>query len=234
MKKRVTVSASALLTAVGLLIFFVVREAPAGTRFTFDAEFRGSAEGGETSTTLSALTGGSNIYNKTVFVPSPVNTLLFTISTQADSHQGVALQLLCLIDGKACAPDFGGVSADAPPGWITPHKIFNYDVDYLMPDGITLNTFGDGGGGTGDEHDNSVEHTWCIPVRPGVHTVSLNMGNSCGEPLTPTCAPGAGTVFMENINFNIDGAYLTAGNACAASLPPAPSPTPTATPTPAG
>src|SRR5579859_2165268 len=102
MKKRVTVAASALLTAVGLLVFFVVREAPAGTRFTFDAEFRGSAEGGETSTTLSALTGGSNIYNKTVFVPSPVNTLLFTISTQADSHQGVALQLLCLIDGKAC------------------------------------------------------------------------------------------------------------------------------------
>jgi len=232
MKKRVTLAICAeFIVIAGLLVFVMPRGAPAGTRFSFDAEFRGSAEGGETSTTVPALSGGTPIFSKTVFVPYPLNTLFFTVSAQADSHSGVALHLECLIDGAPCTPDFGGPAADAPPGWITPHKIFNYDVDYILPDGITIATAGDGGGGTGDEHDNTVEHSWCIPVKPGIHTVSLNMGNSCGESLTPTCAAGIDvTVFMENENYNIDGTFLTANNACVASL----APSPTATPTPAG
>jgi hypothetical protein len=228
MRKHLTITLSALIAALSLLVFFVVKEAPAGTRFSFDAEFRGSAEGGETSTTATALSGGVPIFSKTVFVPNRVNTLFFTISTQADNHNGVALQLECLIDGNPCTPDFGGPAADAPPGWITPHKLFDYDVDYILPDGVTLATAGDGGGGAGDSHDNSLEHTWCIPVTPGLHTVSLNMGNSCGEALTPVCDPSVDTtVFIENENYIIDGSFLTAGNACVASFAPSPAASPT-------
>src|ERR1700730_1820298 len=209
MDKRIFIAAGLLSAAAGSLALGLRPAMGQATRRTLAAQIKGKDE---IFTIAPALKGGSLIYQKTVLVPGHDNVLLFEVSGQGDSHHGVALQLQCLIDGKPCTPDFGGPAAAAPPGWITPHKLFNIDADYILPDGVTLTNVGDGGGGTGDEHDNTVQHEWCIPVSTAkLHTVPLLRGNSCGEPLTPKCADGNGTVFMENVNFIIDSTFLPRG-----------------------
>ena len=190
------------LIALGLIVLWMPKPASAQALIRLDSEFHGATEGGEVFTFRSALAGGTQIWSKTVLVPSGFSTAYVTISTQGDDHEGVALQLECLVDNYLCSPDFGGPSADAPQGWITLLKHFNYESDYLLPDGSFFSG-GDGGGGNGDMHDNSINHTWCVNVRPGVHTFSIKMGNSCGESSTPDCSKDSG-VSMENINFYID------------------------------
>jgi hypothetical protein len=212
--KTYTRSIAGFVTALGLILLWMPKPASAQLLIRLDSEFHGTAEGGEISTTTPALSGGTQIFSKTVFVPFGFSTGYLTISTQGDSHGGVALQLECLVDGSACSPDFGGPAADAPAGWITPSKHFNYTSTYTLPDG-TVTSGGDGGGGNGDMHDNSINHTWCVNLKPGVHTFSINLGNSCGGSLTPSCT-GASTVFLENVHFYIDASSSFSGQCSAA------------------
>ena len=213
---------ASFVIALGLMVLWMPKPASAQALIRLDSEFHGEAEGGEMPTYIPALAGGTQIFSKTLLVPSGYSTAYVTISGQGDDHYGVALQLECLVDQYVCSPDFGGASADAPAGWITPLKHFNYDADYFLPDGSEISG-GDGGGGNGDLHDNSVNHTWCFNVRPGVHTFSIKLGNSCGESLTPACSQPS-YVFMENIHFYIDASASTTGQCKPSSgfVPPPP------------
>lgn len=208
---------ASLVIALGLIVLWMPKPASAQALIRLDSEFHGSKEGGSVYTYVPALAGGTQIWSKTLVVPSGYNTAYVTISTEGEDFFGVALQLECLVDNYVCSPDFSGGEFDAPAGWITPLKHFFYDTEYFLPDGTPAYA-GDLLGGTGDMHDNSINHTWCFNVKPGTHTFSIKMGNSCGQYLTPYCGDEDATpyVVMENINFYIDASASSTGQCTAA------------------
>ena len=215
---------ASFVIALGLIVLWMPKPASAQALIRLDSEFRGSKEGGDVYTYVPALAGGTQIWSKTLVVPSGYNTAYVTISTQGLDEFGVALQLECLVDNYLCSPDFGNDLAGAPAGWITPLKHFNYDAGYFLPDGSGFSG-GDNEGGNGDMDDNSVNHTWCFNVRPGAHTFSIKMGTSCGESLTPDCddeGPYLPYVALEDINFFIDASASSSGQCTAAGgfVPP--------------
>src|SRR5260370_32361171 len=135
-----------------------------------------------TETTTPSAVPGINAYTKTVLVPSTDNTLYVTISAVGDTHKGNAGWFSCNLDGDPtlvptgsyCNPGSGG-AAGAPAGWLSLEKHFNYDF-------VTYNgglTGGDGSGGNGDTHDNSIQYQWCVSVGPGsMHTVQIRLASS--------------------------------------------------------
>jgi len=240
--------------ALGLILLWMPKPASAQTLIRLDSEYFGTAEskgspfGNEVYTWVPALAGGTQIWSKTLIVPAGYNTAYVTISGQGNDSLGLALQLQCLVDNYSCAPDFGaaypppdlevlpnGTADGAPPGWITVLKHFNYETDYWVP-GYDSTSGGDNEllleeefySGNGDMHDNNISHTWCVNVRPGTHTFSIKMGNSCFEYLTPDCYAYLPVEFnlvaMSNINFYIDASASSTGQCTAASgfRPPPP------------
>ncbi len=110
---------------------------------------------------------GFTVYTKPFFVPGGQITAYFTFSAVADTHDGVAEWLSCRLDGAFCNPGPQGAGQPPPPGWIAVKKLPNA--------GTNCN---DGGGGSGDCHDNSISVTWCMPITGGVHTIELKMASS--------------------------------------------------------
>ena len=114
-------------------------------------------------------------------------------------HGGAASWFSCRIIDAAggaslCLTPGGGGAAGAPFGWSSKNKHHNYNTSYTRPDGVVTSS-GDGGGGTGDIHDNSLSHQWCAKVKRGrLLTVELRMATSD----TPNA------VFIENTNYYID------------------------------
>ncbi len=136
----------------------------------FSAEFL-NFDGSESAT--NSAVPGIPVYDKTLVTPADVNTLYITISTTGDVHHGNAAWFNCNVDGVNCNSGFGG-AAGAPAGWIALKKHFNYDS-------VTYNgglSTGDGSGGTGDMHDNSIYYTWCTPISSGTHTVEIRLASS--------------------------------------------------------
>lgn len=145
--------------------------------------------------------GGTVIYNKNFFVADDINTLYVTISATGDTHGGARLQLACLVDGRPCNPGPSTVGG-APPGWFTAKRFDNYNDNY-----VGTGFGGDGGGGAGDVHDNSIHKTWCTPfeTKAGTHNVQIKMASNA--------APGdpgsvGQFVFLEAVDFTIDGARV--------------------------
>ncbi len=173
----------------------------------FAAEFR-NFDATESVTDLGVP--GISVYSKTLVTGSDVNTLYITISATADTHRGNAAWFNCNVDNVDCNSGFGGAGG-APAGWIALSKHFNYDSPVTYNGG---STGGDGGGGTGDMHDNSIYYTWCTPVSAGTHTIQIRLASSLtGGGTTPT---GADHVFFEAAHFYIDGSKPVAGSACVA------------------
>lgn len=149
--------------------------------------------------------GGTAVYNKTVFVPSGVNTMYVTLSTTGDTHNGAASWFTCLVDngtadGKFCNPGAAGASAN-PPGWITLQKL--PQSEYMV------NNCFDGTGGSADCHDNGIYYQWCTSIAPGTHEVELRMGTSIG----------GSPVFIEESHFYIDVSCISGNNRCTEKLP---------------
>jgi hypothetical protein len=171
----------------------------------------------ESSTDVPARSGGTVIYSKTLMVPGG-NTLFVTFHGTGDQHAGVGLELLCQVDGTNCNPGSGDVGrSDSAPGWVTLGKHFNYDTTYFLPDGSSASG-GDGSGGNGDQHDNTISYSWCFPdISSGPHTVTISLGNSCGDAPTPSCAgaPIDPIVYVEASHIDIDVGQLPKGSACA-------------------
>jgi len=140
---------------------------------------------------------GELFFNKTVFVPASDNTMYVILSAVADTHGGSALWISCRINGAFCNPGTGG-AAGTPAGWIAVNK---------LPAPTTSTNCNDGGGGTGDCHDNSDHYTWCVPeakFAPGLNTVDLKMASS----------DGISVVFMETAHVFIDSSNIKGRNRC--------------------
>lgn len=153
---------------------------------------------------------GDQIYFKTVFVPPLSNTLFLTISTTGDTHGGAGACFTALLDENFFNPGGQGAAKCANnattnvPGWVTLLKLPNILA-------VTTDNCNEGGGGTGDCHDNSIHYEWCTAVTPGFHNVEVRMATS-----------NAGNdVFIEQAFFYVDSAQLF-GNVCDPLLPPLP------------
>jgi len=148
------------------------------------------------------LVDGTTVFLKSVFIPPGSNTVYVTISTTGDTHDGAALWLSCRIDGVPCNPGTGG-AGEAPAGWINLNKHKNYAL------GLT----GDGGGGAGDMHDNSIYYTWCVQRGSGPARVELKMASS-----GPDFETGTGDtppfVFFEAAHVYIDASRIAGENRC--------------------
>jgi len=181
-------------TLASLLVVAIATPANAqalGPVHRFSAEFQFSPPGSPEITTAALPgpggTGGTTVYSKTLFIP--YRTLFVTFSATGDTHvgpngEGAALLMTCVVDGVVCQSG-GGLPNAGPSGWITLQK---------MPAGHTGNNCNDGGGGTGDCHDNNLNYTWCTTVDgPGPRTVELKLASSNG-----------GIVFYERSHIYID------------------------------
>jgi len=210
MKARRTVLLG--LGVVGLLAMVVSLDVQAnGPILRLAADFK-NFDGTETVTAAPVVADGivvdgTTVFKKSLFVPLGMNTLYVTISTTGDTHQGAALWLSCRVDGVPCNPGFGGAGA-TPPGWINVQKHKNY----------ALGLFGDGGGGAGDMHDNSIYYTWCVRRTGGPATVEIKMASSgpdseTGDDSTPPF------VFFEAAHFYIDASRIAGNNRCTPAPP---------------
>jgi hypothetical protein len=161
-------------------------------------------------------TGGELVYSHTVFVPlisgSPV--LFVSFAAQGDQHGGSAEFLSCNINGSPCNAGGGGAGG-APTGWVNVGHHFQYqNVTYCS--GLNQNdcrlTAGDGGGGSGDAHDNTIYAHWCVHVSPGLNTVNIRLANGA----TGTTNPAGVTniVYFEKAHIFIDAAQPAPGNDC--------------------
>lgn len=190
----------ALLRAIVAGFCTIALSAQAGVIVTLRADQQ--YLGGEFATTADAAAGGggSTFYDQTVVTPPGANTLYITLSSQGDTHDGAALEVLCLVDGIACNPNGAGAADAAPEGWVTLNK-------EPVPDGDAINC-DDGGGGAGDCHDNTVAYRWCarLPVVrfPALRNVQLRLASS----------DGVSVVFIENATTSVD-ANVGPGGVCA-------------------
>ncbi len=141
-------------------------------------------------------------FDGTVFVPPGSNTVYVTISTTGDTHDGAALWLSCRVDGVPCNPGSGGAGG-TPAGWINLSKHKNY----------ALGLSGDGGGGAGDMHDNSIYYTWCVQRGTGPARVELKMASSGPDFETGTGATPP-FVFFEAAHVYIDASRIAGENRC--------------------
>jgi hypothetical protein len=209
---RITVSAAfalAMLSGLIVLLLWILFPPSAGAASNgnsgylrrYAANF--TAYGFELFTTAPPLPngqGGLTIYNKNFFVADDINTLYVSISGTGDVHGGARLQLSCLVDGQPCNPGAGNPSGGAPTGWFTAKRFANYNNYFAGFYG------GDGGGGAGDVHDNSIHKTWCTPfeTNAGTHNVQIAMASNT----SPDVGSTGNLVFMEAIDFTIDGARV--------------------------
>jgi hypothetical protein len=213
---RITVSAAfalAMLSGLIVLLLWILFPPPVGAasngnsgylrRYAANFTAWGTSQTGpELVTNLPSAPGaqgGLVIYNKNFFVADDINTLYVTISATGDTHEGARLQLACLVDGRPCNPGPNPVGG-APNGWFTANRHVNYN-NYFVG-----NYVGDGGGGAGDAHDNTIHKTWCTPfeTKAGTHNVQVRMASA------PSPDPGSqgALVFMEAVDFTIDGARI--------------------------
>ena len=160
-------------------------------RISAEFQFTPGLPGPEIQTTLiptPAGTGGKVVYSKSVFVPHD-GTLFVTFAGAGDTHAGgvpvagAALLMTCLVDGAVCQSG-SGLGTAGPSGWVTLQK---------MPQPTAVTNCGDGGGGSGDCHDNNINYSWCSPIDKGPHTVALKLASSNG-----------GIVFYERAHIYID------------------------------
>jgi len=209
---RKSVSIAATLTAVLFILPALSVQAQVLNRHV--AEFRFGAE--QVSTvTAAAFPGppdGTLIYTRSFLLPPGQRTVFVTLSTTGDAHFGDALWFSARLNGMVCNRGDEGAGF-APPGWIPLQKHFSYDPPVAYTSGgIPGQITGDGGGGTGDMHDNGIYYTWCCKdkINPGaVNLVEIKMATSfAGTP-----------VFVERSHYYIDSVDLDLCNE-AAPIPP--------------
>lgn len=156
--------------------------------------------------------GGDLIYSKTLTLPTSAQTVFVTISTTGDTHDGDAAWFTASVNQVVCNPGDSGAGF-APTGWIPLQKHFSFEKVTYRSNGAGGLAGGDGGGGTGDMHDNGIYYTWCCirGVKPGgTNTVQIKLATSkANEP-----------VFIERSHFYIDS--VPDRGLCAAAAAPAP------------
>ncbi len=164
-----------------------------------DSDFFGECSTTDVGTDSANAPGGVSCFSTTQFIPGSANVLRIRWSTAGDSHGGAALSIACRIrpalapaEWLFCNPTGTGA---APGDYITKLKL-------PVPTGTTnCETFGsagDGLGGAGDCHDNSIEMTWCVPI-VGDDTFDIDLR---------IASDGTGEVFVEASYFFIDSTKM--------------------------
>jgi hypothetical protein len=170
------------------------------------ADFQNNTSvGGSGEISTSAPPPGIIVYTKAVnrFSPSGAqfNTLYVTFSAQADVHNGSALLMQASVDGTFCQPllgqtDIGGGGGLTVPFWYT---LLN------VPAPTASTNCDNGGGGTGDCHDNTIYFSCCAKLTP-----CTTDSTKCTNPVVtikladePGTAPN--TAFYERSTIYIDG-----------------------------
>jgi hypothetical protein len=157
--------ASRLSVAAGLAVA-VCGAAAGGNLKRLSAEFQNSSsvEGsGEISTNTAAGAGGTGglvVYSKTLKVPEEVDVLYVTFSGQGDAHQGSALLMTATVNGTLVEP-LAGQTAGGGSG---PHVQTGWYTLVHLPAANTGTNCNDGGGGTADCHDNTINFTGCARI----------------------------------------------------------------------
>ena len=182
--------------ALGLFVFATSSQAGLWRSVVADNDFVGECFTTATGTTDPAIPGGKSCFGTTQFVPGRANVLRVTWSTSGDTHDGAALRMACRIRPAStgiwtfCNPTGSGA---APGDYITKNK---------LPTGAgaaAANNCNDGGGGDADCHDNSIEQTWCVPIRgDDVFDIDLRLASS---------TTGA-AVFVEASYFFVDATKM--------------------------
>lgn len=120
-----------------------------------------------------AVPGGTSCFGTTVFISGKANILYIEVHSAGDTHGGAALLLGCRIRSAStgvwsfCNP-FG--TGAAPGFYLTENKM-------AVPTATT--NCNDGGGGPGDCHDNSIEQTWCVPIKgPDTFDIDVRIATS--------------------------------------------------------
>ena len=108
---------------------------------------------------------------------------------------------------EPCNPGTGG-AGEAPPGWINLQKHKNY----------ALGLRGDGSGGSGDMHDNSIYYQWCVRRGPGPAKVEIKMASS-GPDFETDDGVTSPTVFFEAAHVYIDASRIAGENRCTPAPP---------------
>lgn len=206
--KLVTTACTAVVFVLG--VFALASPAQAGKPWhsvIADTDFVGECATNVATVDVAAAPGGVSCYSNTFFVPGSANVLRVTVSTSGDTHNGARLRMGCIIssvNGGGVAAFCNAFGTGAAPGsYITKNKM-------PQPTGIT--NCDDGGGGSADCHDNSIEQTWCIPiVGDDVFTIDIRIGPG------PERSGGLNIAFIEASTFMIDSTKMAgqcgAGNA---------------------
>ncbi len=199
--------------AIGLLAFTTPSQAadPEWVSVTADTDFVGECLTLNIAVDVAAAPGGISCYGTTVFVDDDTNVLRVTVSTAGDTHNGARLRLGCRIrpasTGTWSFCNAFGTGA-APGFYITKNK---------LPQPTANTNCNDGGGGSADCHDNSVEQTWCVPVNDDddggeVFDIDVRIGRG---------AVISGVVFIEASTFFVDATEMEgqcgAGNSSAST-----------------
>jgi hypothetical protein len=125
------------------------------------------------------------------------------MSTTGDTHGGAAGCFTAKVDGAFFNPGGQGAAKCAgngtvnKPGWVALIK---------EPAGGASANCNNGGGGSGDCHDNSITYQWCTPIKHGPHDVEVRMATS----------HAGNTAFIEQAFFYVDASRIQKGSACGA------------------
>ena len=155
-------------------------------------------------------------YDNTVTTTAAIDVMLVTISAIGDANSGSGLEVQCKVDGTACLTGNIGDDGATKVAPATPPPP-------LIPDGWAMlqrfaSTAGDD---TAGEDENSVNYTWCVPIKKtkkNEHEVRLSLANIPGG-----ACPGAGDVSLEQVNVIVEGFHAGASklakNACKNVVP---------------
>ena len=153
-------------------------------------DFGGTSEVDATCSTLLIPGAVVKFYDNTVTTTAAIDFLLVTLSATGDTHGNNAAQFQCKVDGTPCKTGNIGSDGATGPGWV----VLEHNE--------------------ADEHDNTVNYTWCVPIKKttkNAHEVVLNMENLCNGSSTVD-------VFMEQANVFVEGFHAgvskLAKNAC--------------------
>jgi hypothetical protein len=108
-----------------------------------------------------------------------------TLSAVGDTHGNNAAQAQCEVDGVPCATGNIGSDEASGAGWVVLER------------------------NERDEHDNTVNYTWCVPVdktKKNKHVVVLNLQDLCN-------GSSVNDVFIEQVNVFVDGEHFGRGHA---------------------
>jgi hypothetical protein len=153
-------------------------------------------------------TGGVVVYDKTIKIHDDVDVLYVTFSAQGDSHLGSALLMNATVNGGLIEPlagqtAGGGGGIHLQTGWYT---LVN------LPAPVASSNCNDGGGGTGDCHDNTIYFSGCTRVLdeehkgPQLARVVIKLADLPGT--------GGNTAFYERSTIYIDGQHDEKGALC--------------------